>query len=86
MLHACDQRFDVIGNFKNFCELNKALAMKQFASVYEGIRNHARHRGHIYIQVVCAVAAVACAFRCASFGMQSSERSLSIPEASHCPV
>jgi len=24
MLHACDQRFDVIGNLENFCELNKA--------------------------------------------------------------
>jgi len=24
MLHACDQRFDVTGNLKNFCELNKA--------------------------------------------------------------
>ena len=25
MLHACDQRFDVMGNLENFCELNKAL-------------------------------------------------------------
>jgi hypothetical protein len=24
MLHACDQRFDVTENLKNFCELNKA--------------------------------------------------------------
>ena len=23
MLHACDQRFDVTGNFEIFCELNK---------------------------------------------------------------
>ena len=25
MLHAYDQRFDVMGNLENFCELNKAL-------------------------------------------------------------
>jgi len=25
MLHACDQRFDVTGNFENFCELNQGL-------------------------------------------------------------
>ena len=25
MHHACDQRFDVMGNLENFCELNKAL-------------------------------------------------------------
>jgi len=27
MLHACDQRFDVTENLKNFCELNKALSI-----------------------------------------------------------
>jgi hypothetical protein len=25
MLHACAQKFDVIGNFENFWELNKAI-------------------------------------------------------------
>ena len=25
MLYECDQRFDVMENFENFCELNKAL-------------------------------------------------------------
>jgi len=28
MLHAYDQRFDVTGNFENFCELNKASGRK----------------------------------------------------------
>ena len=27
MLHACDQRFDVTENLKNFCELNKSLVI-----------------------------------------------------------
>jgi len=33
MLHACDQRFDVTGNFENFCELNKALVLDLFFQI-----------------------------------------------------
>ena len=32
MLHACDQKFDMTENLKNFCELNKALWDKQLGT------------------------------------------------------
>ena len=33
MLHACDQRFDVMRNLKKFCELNKAYMLTPFLGI-----------------------------------------------------